>query len=311
MLIHDLSVHEIIEYEFFYNFKKDRSFIYILIMEEDNKKFILVPWDFTGMAENALMHAVKISRMVELPIVLLHIADKWKSAADLDKLRHNLEHVAYENATKFDVEMTSHVMEGNIFNGISEYANQNETSLVIMGTHGLRGMQKVTGSWALKVIVGSRVPFIVVQDKPTDWGKYKNLVFPVDFKSEIKEKLRWAIFMGKYFDSRVHILKQSVSGTSLLKKTNINLNYAIRLLIQNDIDYQIHELPKSGNFAGDILVYAQDMNSDLILIATTKNRGMASYMLGKSEQYIISNSSKIPVLVVNSQVGVDGVSNNQ
>jgi nucleotide-binding universal stress UspA family protein len=275
-------------------------------MEKD--QFILVPWDFTKMADHALMHAVKISRMVDLPVVLLHILERNTSEGELKKLRNALEEAVSNYSSRFGIELSYQLYEGHIFSSITEFANERKAGMVIMGTHGLRGLQKVTGSWALKVIVGTRVPFIVVQDKPTDWGKYKTIVLPVDFKSENKEKLRWAIYMGKYFDSSVHILKQSISDKSMLKKTNTNLNYAIRLLMQNDIDYEIHELPKSGNFAKDILIYAQDMMADLIFLTTSIKTGVASYMLGKSEQYIIANSSKIPVLVVNPGSGEGPVS---
>ena len=160
------------------------------------------------------------------------------------------------------------------------------------------GRQKITGSWALKVIVKSKVPFIVVQDFPSDQERYHNIVFPVDFRSENKEKMRMAIFMGKYFDSKIHILKNVTADKSLTKKTNINLNFAIKYLIQNNIDYEIHEVHK-GNFAQLTIDFAQKINADLILIMTTKNITMADYVLGAQEQYIIANSSKIPVCCVN------------
>ena len=41
----------------------------------NNKKLIVVPWDFTPVAEHALSHAVKISHMVKNDIALLHIID--------------------------------------------------------------------------------------------------------------------------------------------------------------------------------------------------------------------------------------------
>ena len=44
---------------------------------EDHKKLIVVPWDFTHVAEHALAHAVKISRMVGNDICLLHIVGLW------------------------------------------------------------------------------------------------------------------------------------------------------------------------------------------------------------------------------------------
>jgi nucleotide-binding universal stress UspA family protein len=167
-----------------------------------------------------------------------------------------------------------------------------------MGTHGMKGMQKLTGSWALKVIVKSKVPFIVVQDPPTDLERYHNIVFPVDFRNENKEKIRMAIFMGKYFDSKVHILEIVATDKNILKKTNINLNFAIKYLIQNNIEYEIHDLPK-GDLAQQTIDFAQKINADLILIVTTKNITFADYLVGASEQYIIANSSKIPVCCVN------------
>jgi hypothetical protein len=107
-----------------------------------------------------------------------------------------------------------------------------------------------------------------------------------------------AIFMGKYFDSKMHILVTTAYDKNLIKKTKINLNFAIRYLIQNNIEYQIHEIPR-GNFAQQTLDFAQKINADLILIVTTKNITFADYMVGASEQYIIANSSKIPVCCVN------------
>ena len=167
-----------------------------------------------------------------------------------------------------------------------------------MGTHGMKGMQKVTGSWALKVLVRSKVPFIVVQEAPKDLEKYQNIVFPVDFRSENKEKLKIAIFMGKYFDSKVHILKTVTTDKSLLKKTNINLNFAIKYLIQNNIEYEIHDM-KRGSLAHQTIEFGESVAADLIIIMTTKNITFADYVLGAQEQQIIANSSNIPVCCVN------------
>ena len=49
---------------------------------EEHKKLIVVPWDFTHVAEHALAHAVKISRMVGNDICLLHIVDPGISQKD-------------------------------------------------------------------------------------------------------------------------------------------------------------------------------------------------------------------------------------
>jgi len=265
---------------------------------EENQKLIVVPWDFTPVAEHALAHAVKISRMVGNEICLLHIVEKdIKPAAEGEK-KVLLQHVAEENGKKYNMPIATHISKGSIFSAIADFANDKQASVVVMGTHGMVGMQKLTGSWALKVIVKSKIPFIVVQDPPVDQERYHNIVFPMDFRKENKEKTQMAIYMGKYFDSKIHILVTTATDANLIKKTKINLNFAIRYLIQNNIEYEIHEIPK-GNFAQQTLDFAQRINADLVLIVTTKNITFADYVVGASEQYIIANSSKIPVCCVN------------
>ena len=265
---------------------------------EEKQKLIVVPWDFTPVAESALAHAVKIGRMVGDNICLLHIVDSnIKPKAEGEK-KALLRHIAEENSRKYDFNIASEVTRGTIFTSIGEFVNDHEASLVVMGTHGMVGMQKWTGSWALKVIVKSKAPFIVVQDPPEDQGRYHNIAFPVDFRIEDKEKMGMAIFMGKYFDSKIHLLRTVNTDKSLIKKTNINMNFAIKYLIQNNIEYEIHEMPH-GKFAERTIEFAQQLKADLILIMTTKNITMADYVLGASEQFIIANSSKIPVCCVN------------
>jgi nucleotide-binding universal stress UspA family protein len=267
---------------------------------EENKKLIIVPWDFTYVAESALAHAVKIGRMTGSDICLLHIVDPAVKVKAEGEKRSLLKHVADENGRKYNMNIISSVEKGSIFTSIADFANrkENEASLVVMGTHGMKGMQKLTGSWALKVIVKSKIPFIVVQEPPADQDRYHNIVFPVDFRLENKEKMGMAIFMGKYFDSKIHILKTITTDKGLTNKVNRNLNFAIKYLIQNNVEYEIHEV-QSGKLAQKTIDFAQNIKADLILIVTTKNITFADYMVGASEQYIIANSSRIPVCCVN------------
>ena len=267
-------------------------------MEKDNK-LIIILWDFSTVAENALLHGIKIAKMVHNDLRLLHIVNKGIKQEEKDKIKQKLDKASKQIQSKHSINVSSVILEGTIFSTISKYATDEEANLVILGTHGLKGMQKFTGSWALKVIVGSEVPFIVVRDKPRHQEKFRNIIFPIDFRSENKEKVSMAIYMGKYFDSIIHILKEPVTDIALNRKINTNLNFAIKYLIQNNIEYDIHTLEKKGNFAKETLKFAEQSNADLILIMTTKNINISDYMLGASEQYIIANSSKIPVMCLN------------
>jgi len=264
---------------------------------EDSKKLIVVPWDFTQVAEHALTHAVKISRMTGNDICLLHIVAKGIRLSEEKAKRKKLQKIIEVNSAKYDAVIKWAIVKGSIFSDIAEFVNDKEASVVVMGTHGMKGMQKLTGSWALKVIVKSEAPFIVVQEPPDDQEQYRNIVFPIDFRTENKEKVKMAIFMGKYFNSKIHLLVAEATDSRLVKKIKSNLSFGIKHLIQNNIEYEVHEVKDSS--AQKTLDFAADINADLILIVTTKNITFADYVLGASEQYIIANSSKIPVCCIN------------
>ena len=67
-------------------------------------------------------------------------------------------------------------------------------------------MQKLIGSWALKVIAGSKVPFIVVQSPPKTSG-FEKIVFPLDFRKENKEKINWIYYIARLYNSKFFIIK--------------------------------------------------------------------------------------------------------
>jgi nucleotide-binding universal stress UspA family protein len=266
-------------------------------MEVDSK-IIVVPWDFTPVTEYALQHAVKISRMTHNDVCLLHIVEKITTEGGIKAKQAAMTIKGNEIERNYGVTVKTHVQRGTIFKQIPEFVNDRSASLVVMGTHGMNGMQKLTGSWALKVIAKSRVPFIVVQAPPADMEKFRIIVCPIDWRAEEKEKLSMAIYMSKYFDTKVHILKATRKDESLAKKANLNLNFTVRMLIQNNIEYEIREVP-SDKLGEQTIEIAQQLNADLILIMTTKDITFADYVVGAKEQFIIANSSKIPVCCVN------------
>jgi len=265
---------------------------------EQKKKSIMVTWDFSPISYHALKHAIKMAQIVKYNIVLFHIVN---DPLEEEAARKKMDVVVEEIKRDYGEDVDSFVHHGKIFKQISDYASkeENNVNFVVMGTHGMKGGQKLFGSWALKVIAGSSVPFIVVQDEPSNKDRYTDIVFPIDFKSENKEKLQWAIFLGKYLNSKIHLYKAPVSDKNLQKKVNINLNFAIRFLIQNNIDYEIHTAAKSNNFYKDIISFSKRIKADLILITTTKHITKIDYIFGAKEQYLLANNERIPVMCVN------------
>ena len=265
----------------------------------NERKIIIVTWDFTKVSGNAFLHALKIARSINNELLLLHVI-KTKNPNEIADAAKRLKETASILENEHEIKLDSIVLAGNIFDKVSRYtADHKEVTMVVMGTHGISGTQKFFGSYALRVIIGSPVPYLVVQNKPENMDRFNNIVFPIDFKSENKEKLQWAIFMGKYFNSKVHLFKTPISDKSLSKKINTNLNFAIRFLIQNNLDYEIHTARKSSNFSKEMLAFSEEIMADLLLITTTKHITFLDYLFGAPEQFIIANPKKIPVMVVN------------
>ncbi len=255
---------------------------------------ILVPCDFSEVAENALAHAVKFSNILKSDIELLNVVKKQKEIADAEQ---KLQTVAEKARKTYGVRPYIKVREGNIFDTIKEVAKENDSRLVIMGTHGIKGIQKFTGSWALKVIVGSECPFVVVQEPPSD-KPLKDIVFPLEFKMEDKEKLRWANYLSKFYHVKLQIVASQTTDPRLTQKTKSNIIFAKKYLESKNIDYEITYLD-SKDFPKEVVNFAQKIKSELILIMTTKGISFQDYAFGANEQKIIANDAKIPVMCVN------------
>jgi nucleotide-binding universal stress UspA family protein len=278
------------------------------MQEDQDNNVIVVTWDFTHVSECALAHAVKIAHIMKYEIKLLHIIEPGAAPEKIEKARRKMSEVCNDTLKYNSIICKVVIKEGSLYSTISDYATLSNTQLVIMGTHGIKGAQKLFGSKALKVITGSNTPFIVVQPKPAQSQNISNVVFPIDFKSENKEKLQWAIYIGKNFNSKILLFKYPVSDSDLQKKVNTNLNFAIRFLKQNNIEYEIHTAPKGNNFAKATIRFAERKNADLIIVMTTKHISIFDYMFGADEQEIIANSAKIPVMCVNPRAGFAGTS---
>nr|WP_320117858.1 universal stress protein [uncultured Marinifilum sp.] len=262
---------------------------------ENTKRSILVAWDFSTVAEYALEHALIFAENVNAVVILAHIVKKESQIEEANaKMADKLQEIEKERGVRLE----SIVREGSIFTSINDIAKEFNAMLVIMGTHGIKGMQKLTGSWALKVIVGSRVPFIVVQAPPIQ-KKYSSVVLPVDFKKENKEKLSWAEFLGKFFKAKMRVITPKMPEGQMLQRTKANLVFAKKYMENRGIDYEIDTADGGNDFAMETVDFAKKIQADIILIMTTKNISFQDYMLGAHEQFVIANSAHIPVMCVN------------
>jgi len=268
-------------------------------MEETIKKPILITWDFTEKSNVALEHGVNLNRDLKTDVHLLHIV---KKAKEIDEAKSKFDETIPELEKKHNTKINAIIKEGTIFTTISEVATEMHAEMVILGTHGLKGMQKLIGSWALKVISGSRVPFVVVQASPKSLG-FQKVVFPLDFHMENKEKISWISHVAKIYNSKFYIIKQKTGDAKFQKNIQSNLHFAKKFLDNNKINYDIKSAEGKSGFTAETINYANEIQADMILIMTTKDINIADYVMGAHEQQIISNKYEIPVMCINPRPG--------
>ncbi|HBG86352.1 MAG TPA: universal stress protein UspA [Marinilabiliaceae bacterium] len=257
---------------------------------------IIVPYDFTEVAMNAVAHAVNLSKSFNTGVTLLHIVKKESEKKEMEQ---QLEAEVQKIHEIYNVKPVGLIKEGTIFKTINQVAHEIDATMIVMGTHGMKGLQKVTGSWALKVIVGSKIPFLVIQDPPKVKGNAIKLVFPVDFKTENKEKLKYVQLMSKYFPSKTLLFSATSKEGVVDPRTKANLVFCKTFMEEKNIDYELVLSKNESSFSQETIEFAKEREADIIIIMTTRDIAFHDYVLGAQEQYMIANSAKIPVMVIN------------
>jgi nucleotide-binding universal stress UspA family protein len=255
---------------------------------------ILVPYDYTELSDFAVKHAVSLAKIIEGEIVLLHIIkDLSDEPNDTKKLRA----VADDIIHKYGVHTEFKIRPGSIHKAIKIVAETIDAFLVIMKTQPPRGSEKFLRSRSIRVMMGSRIPFIVVQEPPKRLG-FRKVIFPIDFRIENKEKLVWISNLSKYYTSKVFLFKPDVHDYNV--KTN--LEFSRRFLEGKNIDYEIITAKKGDPLTESSIEYAHEVDAQLIIIMMSKNISRIANLLGMNEQKYISNQYKIPVMVLNPRI---------
>ncbi|MCW5899768.1 MAG: universal stress protein [Flavobacteriales bacterium] len=264
----------------------------------EHKNRILVPTDFSRVAECALEHAANLAGHTGAEVYLLHVVAKQ---GEVDEARNKLDEVLDQARTKTPaVPLYKLVRVGSIYEDIGHAAAEIDASLIVMGTHGMQGMQFITGSRALRVITHSEVPFIVVQERGIKEGGYDSIVVPLDLHKETRQKLTLVAAMAKTFNSKVHLLVPKEEDEFLHKQLENHIRFANQYLDERGIvhDATIAE-EDSGDFVKAVVKHAVRVDADLITIMNLAQGNIFGVLGVPYEQEIITNEAQIPVMLMN------------
>jgi len=272
---------------------------------ENRQDIILVPFDFTEIANYAVDHAAGLAKKLGWKVHLVHIINKdtrellnvYKVTDEIvnEKLRERAE----EYSNKYQVPISFEAREGSIFTDIAKAAEDVQAKFAIMGTHGKSGLQHLFGSYAHKVITSSRVPFITVQKRWFGEG-YKCVVVPIDDTLESRQKIKWTIFIAQMLDLTVYVKGLYIKDELYKAKLGAILNKVVEVLEKNNVRYEAEFVPESGNFVKQTLDFARKVNADLIMIMTSTEPSLVpNFIINPWDEQILLNDDMIPVMAIN------------
>lgn len=259
-------------------------------------KLYIVPHDFTEVGDAATAQAIFIAKQNKANIQLLHIVSSDKEKASAQK---KLDEIVEKNKSNVGlIDMTTKVVKGSIFKDIGGLAEKEHAGLIIMGTHGEKGMQKIFGSYAMKVVTSSSVPLLIVQKrKPLE--KIEKIVVPIDLTKESLQIINHASDLAKIFNSEVHVVGEKQSDAILSKQIQNRIIIVENKFREKNISSDIQLLKDTGSFHAKVLKYSKKVNADLIALSYHSESLIPQF--DRFAQNLITNEEKVPVLIVNSK----------
>ena len=272
--------------------------------EKKYNNIVLIPTDFSEVCSNAISHGVKLAKFLGYKVFILHIINKETRAAlkkknvGIEYIDSRLKEYSRYYTKKYGVEIDTMAVEGSIFATISLVAKEIKANLMVMGTHGKKGLQHVFGSYAMKVVEESTIPVIVVQKRAFKTG-YKNIVFPVSNDLEPRQAVHWAKLMAKLFSAKLHIFLSPEKDTARRTSLNIITKQITTVFDAESVDYSITTAAKSAGFADQVISYAVIQHADLIMIMTRPNIDVIGFSLSAWDERLMFNEAQIPVMGIN------------
>lgn len=272
--------------------------------EKKYNNIVLIPTDFSEVCGNAISHGVKLAKFLNYKVCILHIINKETKAAlkkknvGVDYVEKRLKDYRSYYEKKYGVSIGTLAIEGSIFTTINEVAGNIGANLMVLGTHGKKGLQHVFGSYALRVVIESPIPVVVVQKRSFREG-YHNIVFPIHNDVEPRQKVQWAKLMSNLFDSKILLFQSLEKDAGLNSRIKIITKQITDNFEQENIPYEISQAGKAGNFAEQVIAHASANHADLVMIMTRPNIDVPGFSLSAWDERLMFNEAQIPVMCIN------------
>ena len=266
---------------------------------------LLVPTDFSPQALNALKAAAQLARRYKADIYLLHLLEMPEVLIDGPATQHpsqlpealyymKLAHKKFSNILKAPFLEGIKIYEtaefDGAFEGIMTYVKKYNIDAIVMGSHGMSGIQEFfIGSNTEKVVRHSEIPVFVIKNELNIFN-IRNFVFATDLQEESLEAIQEAIKFAQSEEASLHMLyvntpnrfKTTQEITSICKGFLKKIGQkSQKLTIYNDVSVE-----------RGILNFAESIKADLIGIGTHGRKGLAHFLNGSISEDLVNHAQR-------------------
>ncbi|MFQ5690113.1 MAG: universal stress protein [Gemmatimonadota bacterium] len=287
---------------------------------------ILYPTDFSDCARRALPRAVQFAREWGAELHLLHAivlhavmeTDRERLAGALvEEAERQLERLT-DGGVADGVRIVPAVRRGiSTAPVILEYAAEHDVDLIVMGSHGRRGLRRFfLGSVAEEVTRVADAPVLIIgkhEDPAAADTAIRRIVVPVDFSSHCDLALEYAARLADrlgadivllhvveqvlYPDFYVPITAAGIDVAALREEARTRLSKMAERLIASGHEIRVETVVSVGHPAGQIVEFAETNEADLIVMATHGLTGLERALVGSVTERVARRASS-SVLVV-------------
>jgi nucleotide-binding universal stress UspA family protein len=252
--------------------------------------------DFTTVSDVVARFASRfaIEKQVEIEFIHISAKDDVKTTMELtEKLK-----AIVSNAENEGAKASFQIHYGSFFSVIAPVLKNANSDLVIIGTHGKKGlMQNIFGSHILRLVQMVGIPSLVIQEN-SKWPEhgFKKALSPISSHDNFDVQVEQTFYIlseGSEID--LYAIHKS---EELEESAKQNLRNGVELLNKLGVKHSIKEEEStlySVGYAKQTIAYLQNNPYDLVSIMSQISEG-SKYFGEMDKENIIFNPMGLPVL---------------
>ena len=274
---------------------------------------VLVPYDFSEQAQYALDFTTNLaSKLDNITVEVLHVLEIPTNTSlgtmgggemmpeienqiffvELTERRKKQMKELEEKFKSQKFEFKTKLKLGNAFQAISESINEEKPDLVVMGSKGSSGLEEVlVGSNTEKVVRNAKCPVVTIKS-PVDPKDLKKIVFASDFRENSDEVAARIKRLQKLFGAELYLVNVNTPGS--FETTRESIARIKHYVKKYDFENVKAEIYNSSSEESGIIEFAEDIEADLIAMATHGRTGFLHLITGSIAEDVV-NHAKRPV----------------